>query len=57
MRLLEIFETDNKGNKTARDFYGRVVGTYDKASDITRDFYGRIVSYGDTLSSLVVSSK
>lgn len=45
--LLKI-ETDAIGNKTVRDFYGRLVGRYDKRNDVTRDFYGRIVARGDS---------
>ena len=56
-QILGSIEEDNKGNKTGRDFYGRIVGRYDKSTDVTRDFYGRIVGKGDMLSSLISLSK
>ena len=49
-KIIGFIDIDSSGNKTARDFYGRILGTYDKNLNVTRDFYGRIVSQGDTLS-------
>ncbi len=46
-RVILKIETEPNGNKIVRDFYGRVVGRYDKKNDVTRDFYGRIVARGD----------
>lgn len=44
-----IDEDSVTGNKVARDFYGRIVGRYNKRLDITQDFYGRQVARGDRL--------
>lgn len=52
-QILGSIEEDNKGNKIGRDFYGRIVGRYDKSLNVTRDFYGRIVGKGDMLSALI----
>lgn len=46
-KIIGFIETDFKGNKIARDFYGKIVGKYDKQFDVTRDFYGRLVGRGD----------
>lgn len=46
-------EEDSKGNKTIRDFYGRILGRYDKQLNLTRDFYGRVIGRGDQLMSLL----
>lgn len=52
-RILGYIETDNKGNKIVKDFYGRRLGTYDKENNVTRDFYGRILNRGDSVVSLI----
>ena len=52
-KILGSIETDHLGNKTIRDFYGRVLGKYDKKQDVTRDFYGKIVARGDQSSLLI----
>lgn len=52
-RIIGYLETDYQGNITARDFYGRILGKYEKSLDVTRDFYGRIVSRGNTASGLI----
>ena len=56
-RILGFIETDDKGNKIARDFYRRIVGRYDKTRDVTTDFYGRVLTKGDTVASLIYASK
>lgn len=56
-RILGYIETDNKGNKTVRNFRGRRLGTYDKENNVTRDFYGRILNRGDSAVSLIYREK
>ena len=29
-KIIGFIDTDNEGNKTVRDFYGRITGRYDK---------------------------
>ena len=54
-RILGYVETDSiTGDKTFRDFYGRILGYYFKKEDITRDFYRRPISRGDTGISLII---
>lgn len=48
-RVIGYIETDKDGNKQVRDFYGRILGYYNKNDNKTRDFYGRIISDSDTL--------
>lgn len=52
-RIIGYIETDDKGNKIAKDFYRRVVGKYDAKQDVTRDFYNRIIAKGDITASLI----
>ena len=52
-RIIGFIETDKDGNKQARNFYGKILGTYDKRLDVTRDFYGRIVTRGDSVMGFV----
>ena len=47
--IIGYVETDKQGNKQVRDFYGKILGYYDKKTNTTRDFYGRIISQGDTV--------
>jgi len=52
-KVIGFIETDERsGNKIVRDFYGKILGKYDKQYDVTRDFYGRIVAKGDQSSML-----
>ncbi len=52
-KILGFMETESNGNKVLRDFYGRILGKYDKSLDVTRDFYGRQVGKGDVLMTLL----
>lgn len=52
-KILGFIETESNGNKVLRDFYGRILGKYDKSLDVTRDFYGRQVGKGDVLMTLL----
>lgn len=57
-RVIGYIETDSRtGNKLGRDFYRKVVGSYDKRLNLTKDFYGRIVGRGDLLSSLIADAE
>lgn len=56
-RIIGYIETDDKGNKIAKDFYRRVVGKYDAKQDVTRDFYNRIIAKGDLTASLIQTKK
>ena len=56
-RILGYIEEDAQGNKTAYDFYRKILGKYYKKDNVTKDFYGRILSRGDTTQALVYNSK
>lgn len=51
--IIGYIETKPNGDKTIRNFYRQVKGTYNKQQDVTRDFYGRIVAKGDCLTMLL----
>ena len=43
-----IAKTERKMiDKTVKDFYGRILGKYNKKLNVTKDFYGRLVAKGD----------
>lgn len=52
-KILGFMETENNANKVLRDFYGRILGKYDKSLNVTRDFYGRQVGKGDVSMTLL----
>ena len=52
-KIIGSIETDNRGNKIVRDFYGKILGRYIKDSDVTRDFYGKIIAKGDQSAMLL----
>lgn len=52
-KILGFVETESNGNKVLCDFYGRILGKYDKSLNVTRDFYGRQVGKGDVLMTLL----
>ena len=52
-KILGYTRIDSQGNKVLTDFYGRILGKYNKKLDITQDFYGRQVGKGDILMTLL----
>ena len=52
-KIIGFIDLEHTGDKIVRDFYGRILGRYDKKFDVTRDFYGRIVARGDQSSLLI----
>ncbi len=54
--ILGYIDTESNGKKTARNFYFKILGTYNPSEDTTRDFYGRIISKGDVLSGLILEN-
>lgn len=55
--ILGYIEIDDEGNKTAYNFYRKILGSYKKSQDITYDFYMRIVAYGDATSALIFENE
>ena len=56
-RCLGTIETEGNGNKTVKDFYGKILGYYDKNQNVTKDFYGRILYRGDMASALLITQR
>lgn len=56
-RIIGYIEIDDQGNKVAKNFYRRILGTYDAKHDVTRDFYNRIIAKGDIVASLISMKK
>ena len=55
-RIIGFIDTDTvTGDKVARDFYGKILGKYNKRLYITTDFYGKLVSKGDRAMMLINS--
>ena len=52
--IIGYIETDSNGDRTARDFAGRIVGRYIKSRDVTTDFSGRTLWYGDMVACCLV---
>ena len=52
-KIIGYLETDKDGNQQARDFYGKILGTYDKKFNVTRDFYGKILGKGNQVTGLI----
>ena len=50
-------ETDGRGNKTVKNFYGKVLGYYDKSANVTKDFYGRVLYHGDMSAALLITQR
>lgn len=50
-------ETDGSGNKTVKDFYGRVLGHYERSGNVTKDFYGRVLYHGDMSAALLITQR
>ena len=56
-QCLGTIETDGSGNKKVRDFYGRILGHYEKSSNVTKDFYGKILYHGDMAAALLITQR
>ena len=51
-----ILTDTSTGNERATDFYGRILGYYNKSSDFTSAFNGQILNKGNTLASLIADA-
>ena len=52
--IIGELKQDVRGNTTAYDRYGAILGTYNQKLNITTEFpSGRIISTGNTLSALI----
>ena len=57
-KIIGFIETDSvTGNKTVKDFYGRILGRYIKKINQTQDFHGRLVAKGDQSSMLLAMKR
>ena len=56
-RCIGTIETDGRGDKTVKGFYGRVLGYYEKNANVTKDFYGRILYHGDMSAALLITQR
>lgn len=52
-RVVGRIEEHPNGDKTVRDFYGKILGYYKKQENVTKDFYNRIIARGDASNSLI----
>ena len=52
-KIIGYLETDTEGNQQARDFFGKILGYYDKGTNTTRDFFGKILTQGNTVIGLI----
>ena len=55
-RIIGSIETSGT-KQIARDFYLKILGTYDSRDDLTRDFSGRILARGNSLAGLIFEKK
>lgn len=52
--IIGYLDHEGNGDITVRDFYGKVLGRYERSGDVTRDFYGRILYRGNMAAALLV---
>ena len=52
-KIIGYIETDNRGNKTIKNFHRQILGFYDANENVTRDFYRRIIARGDCSGMLL----
>ena len=51
-KIISWVEDMPNGDVVVRDFYGKILGKYDKYCDVTRDFYGKILARGNCVGML-----
>lgn len=56
-KIIGFIEEQDNGDRTAKDFYGRILGKYHKDVNKTMDFYGKIIGKGDLTSALIWNSQ
>jgi len=52
--ILGFVETDSAGNKTVKNFSGRIVAYYDADKDLTKDASLTPVAFGDVASGFLL---
>lgn len=52
-RIIGYMDYESNGNIVVRDFYGKILGKYDKSQDVTMDAGGRILFRGNMAGSLI----
>lgn len=45
--IVGFIDIDPNGNKTVKDYGGRILGYYNSQRNETTDFYRRVIAYGD----------
>ena len=56
-QCLGTIETQSNGDKVVKDFYGRILGRYEKSGNVTKDFYGKILYHGDMAAALLITQR
>ena len=51
--IIARIDEQSNGDKIIKNFYGQILGKYDKTLDVTKDFYGRIVAKGECVGILI----
>ena len=51
--IIARIDEQSNGDKIVKNFYGQILGKYDKTLDVTKDFYGRIVAKGECVGILI----
>ncbi|MBR4800723.1 MAG: hypothetical protein IK048_03550 [Clostridia bacterium] len=46
-QIVGFIDVESNGDKTVRDFYGKILGYYRKSNNATTLFSGRIIAFGD----------
>ncbi len=52
-KIIGWYEYKPNGDIIVSDFYGKVLGKFDKQFDVTRDFYGKIIARGCCVGMLL----
>lgn len=52
-RIVGYIDTAPNGDRTVRDFYGKILGYYTKQNNYTKDFYGHIICTGDATAAFL----
>lgn len=52
-KILGYIVTENNGDKTVRNFTGKILGVYDLRNKVTRTFTGKIIAQGDVSTGLL----
>ena len=56
-RIIAYVDTDNQGNKVMTNYYGKILGRYNKSNNSVTDYNGKVIVYGEDSIGVLLNIK